>query len=77
MVLGDDLIFVLVVEDEVLDVIQQSLRGKRPAITPSRLVPFCLICLAVNLLFLIISAKPVEEMLPFRRDAANLRLDGV
>ena len=43
VVLRDDLLVVLVVEDEVLDVIQQPLPGNKPAITPSRLVPFCLI----------------------------------
>src|ERR1035437_8681864 len=77
MVLRNDLVFVLVVEHEILHVIQQPLRWKEPADHPLQARTLLLDGLPINLLFLVVGAKPVEEVLPFRRDAANLGLNGV
>ena len=40
-------------------------------------MPFSLDLLAVDLLLFVLRAQPVEEMLPLRREAADLRLDGI
>ena len=77
VVLGDDLLVVFVVEDEVLDVIQQPVPGEQTR--DHALQARALLCdfIAVNLFLLVLGAQPVEEMLPLRREAADLGLDGV
>ena len=78
MVLRDDLLVVFVIEDEVLDVIQQPLLAEtNPRSRPRGWCPSRLIAVAIDLLFLVVRAQPVEEMFPLRRDAADLRFDGV
>src|SRR5207244_3900404 len=52
VVLGDDLVFVLVAEDEVLNVIQQSLRWEEPGDHAFQARALLLDRLAVNFLFL-------------------------
>ena len=77
VVLSDDLLAVPVVENEILYIIQQPALRQQAFDHAFQADALLTDRGAVDFLLLVICAQPVKEMLPLRRDAAHLGLDGV
>lgn len=77
VVLSDDLLVFLVVDAEVLDVVQQFGRVEQAIDQAFQAGLVILNFLAVDLFGFVVGAKPMKEVFPSRRRAADFGFDGI